>query len=288
MKSSTVHLLLNPARRQRERSYRRISEALAARGADVVELRPPSADAVPNELTAAIGQGMHRLVIAGGDGLIHRSLPALAHSEVDVGIVGVGSGNDFAQSLGLPSNLDHAIDVALGPTRPIDLIVNEEDRYAASVVTLGFSGQVTARGNAIRLPLRQFRYVVATLMELPRLRPIQLEMHIDGTRYDLAASLIAIGNTASFGGGMAICPEALPDDGLLAVTVIGDTNGFTLGRLLPTVFSARHVHHPKVTTYVGAEVTVRTLDQAEPWADGEVFAGQTFMVDRAALRVAYG
>ncbi len=259
-------------------------EAIAPAITDALGPADPGGDPAPGPAPAGDAGERPRLLIAGGDGLIHHALPAVAGTGIDVGIVGVGSGNDFARGLGLPSKVGPAVEAALGPTRPLDLIATDDGAYAASVVTAGFSGTVNARANALRFPPGQQRYTVATLLELPRLRPVDLELVVDGTPHHLPASLVAVANTPYFGGGMAICPDADPDDGLLDVTVIGATSALTLGRMLPTVFSGRHVRHPAVTVHRGAKVSVEF--DAPWWADGEPFRGQTFTAARSALRVA--
>ncbi|MEL7209277.1 MAG: diacylglycerol kinase family protein [Actinomycetota bacterium] len=280
-----LYLLVNPARTRRRGVDERIRSQLANQGHRAEQIRPDGVDDIAPAITRANANGdVERLLIAGGDGLLHHALPALAGSGIDVGIVGVGTGNDFARALGLPTRVAPAVTAALAPARPVDLVATGDGRYAASVVTGGFSGTVNARANNLRFPPGQQRYTVATLLELPRLQAVDLQLTVDGDHHDLTSSMFAVANTRFFGGGMAICPDATPTDGLLDVTVIGPTGALTLGRMLPTVFSGRHVRHPAVTTYRGAEITI-TTDTAL-WADGEPFGGQTFTAARGALRVA--
>jgi diacylglycerol kinase (ATP) len=304
----TVHLLVNPARARRAAVNTKIRQALESRGRRVIELRPPSIDAIAATIDAARDQALDhthadqppvpldRLVIAGGDGLVHHALPALADTKTTVGIVSVGTGNDFARALGLPTRIEPAVDAALAEPTPIDLIASSTStsaadpdptdwRYAASVVTGGFSGAVNHRANQLGFPPGQQRYTVATLLELPRLEPTPLRLALDGgAPLELSATLFAIGNSRFFGGGMAICPTADPTDGLLHVTVVGPTSRFVLARMLPTVFSGRHVNHPAVTTYQATTVDLAT--DAPLWADGERFGGVSLRPVPGALLVA--
>jgi diacylglycerol kinase (ATP) len=235
-------------------------------------------------LAQAHADGMSRLVLAGGDGLIHLSLPALAETDVVLGIVPVGTGNDFARALGLPTKLNLAVTSALAEPTKVDLIATGEGRWAASIVTGGFSGQVNARANRLRFPPGQQRYTLATLLELAGLHTIGLTLDIDGTVEELQTTLFAIANTRFFGGGMAICPDASPRDGLLDITVVGPTSRRVLAWLLPSVFSGRHVNHPAVRTWRGHQVQVTTT--AQLWADGEPFTGASFSAAPGVLRVA--
>ena len=313
----TVHLLVNPARARRTGVDTKIRGALEARGRRVVELRPSSVETIADTINEARNQapegtdarGQHppldRLIIAGGDGLIHHALPALAETKTTIGIVSVGTGNDFARALGLPTRIGPAVEAALTEPTPVDLIAATSEpapstvletpgetgieptarRYAASVVTGGFSGRVNDRANQLRFPPGQQRYTVATLLELRRLEPFSLRLVTDGgTPFELSASLFAIGNSRFFGGGMAICPSADPTDGLLDITVVRPASRFELARMLPTVFFGRHVNHPAVTTYRAATVDITT--EAPLWADGEPFVGRHLRLVPGALHVA--
>jgi diacylglycerol kinase (ATP) len=255
----------------------------------VIELSPVGIGQVAPAIEAARWDGMKRLVVAGGDGLLHHALPAVADTEVAVGIVPIGTGNDFARALGLDDDIEIAVDAALSDPSPIDLIAadpvsGEPTAWAASVVTGGFSGRATERANRLLFLRGQQRYTIAALLELAALKPMELTLDLDGTVHQLDATLFAIGNTRYFGGGMAICPDARPDDGLLHVTVIGAASRLTFARVLPTVFSGRHVDHPGVQTFRARCVGV-TVD-CDLWADGERFINEPFRAAPAALNVA--
>ncbi len=291
-----VHLLANPAARggRRAASGQAVAVAIEAAGHRVIPLRPTGPSDIAVTVAKAHTEGMERLVVTGGDGLIHHVLPALATTDVILGIVPVGTGNDFARALGLPTRLPAAVAAALGPARPVDLLATDDGRWAATVVTGGFSGQVNARANNLRFPPGQQRYTVATLAELRRLRPVTLTLTIpadegDDSPPDLVeqhvSTLFAVANTRYFGGGMAICPDASPDDGLLDVTIVGPTTPFQLARMLPTVFSGRHVRHPVVLTRRARRIQVET--DTILWADGEPFgSGGRLEAVAGALRVA--
>ncbi len=282
---SVVHLLVNPnAGARRRADVDAISGAIRVRGHKVAELRPTSIDTIAKTIIAARSNGLERLVIAGGDGLIHHALPAIAGTGLPVGIVPIGTGNDFARAAGLTTDVDRAVDAALSAPTSVDLISSTSGGWAASVVTGGFSGRVNATANTLRFPAGQQRYTVATFMELRHLEAFQLRLEIDDDVHELTSTMFAIGNTRFFGGGMAICPHAVPSDGLLDVTVIGATSRRELARVLPTVFVGGHITHPKVSVFRGRRIGVYA--DVQLWADGEPFAGNSFMAAPGALRLA--
>ncbi len=250
---------------------------LADRGWTVDLLKAEQADEVADVIASSRQRGMSRLILAGGDGLIHHALPALVDSSVIVGVVPVGTGNDFCRGLGLPTKRAASLDQATGPAAmSVDVIriaVGDQVRYGATVVTAGFSGRVNSRANELArrrgFPKGASRYTIATLAELAALEPVRFRLRFDDDPpTDEAACLIAVGNTRFFGGGMAVCPDARYDDGAFDVTTIQPVSRATFLGVLPLVFSGRHTRHPKVSQRRGRRLVV---GGDEPlWADGEV------------------
>lgn len=222
---------------------------------------------------AAIDDGADRLIVAGGDGSVHHAVQVVAETGVAFGVVPVGSGNDFAAAMGLPSTFPAAIACALGATHSVDLI-RVGDRYGATVATLGLSVEVTIRAEHLRRPSGRSKYTVATLLELPRMRDYPLRLTIDGVGHAAAPNLVAIANTPTFGGGMRIAPGADARDGMLDVVLIGPTSRNVMLRLLPRAGSGGHIGHPAVSVLRGARIEI---DADEPFrvdVDGEA-AGVT-------------
>jgi diacylglycerol kinase (ATP) len=234
-----------------------------------------------------------RLVVCGGDGLVHQCLPHLAGAGLELGLVPVGTGNDFARAFGIDD--DNAVAVATAAADRSTVVevdhVRAGDRYAASVVTGGYSGRVTDTANGLRFPPGSSKYTVAALLELGRLDAVPVRLTLGGMGGGEAEvieddlTMFAIGNTSWFGGGMEICPDADPCDGLLDVVAIGAIGRLSFARWLPRVFRGRHTGHRAVRLGRASSITIAT---AEPlWADGEPFADApvTLIVERGALRL---
>jgi diacylglycerol kinase (ATP) len=237
-----------------------------------------TAELVALEALPSLVGSMERLVACGGDGLVHQCLRHLVGTDVELAVVPVGSGNDFARAFGIDHHNGVAI-AAIAPDREdavrVD-VIQAGDRYAASVVTAGYSGRVNRTANGLRFPPGSAKYTVAALREIGRLSavPTKLTLHGDPgdepTVIEGDLTMFAIGNTAWFGGGMQICPTAEPTDGWLDVVALGEINRMSFVRWLPKVFKGAHTGHDAVQVGRARSVEVETDEPL--WADGEPFA----------------
>ncbi|MFI6131421.1 diacylglycerol kinase [Micromonospora sp. NPDC051141] len=274
-----VAVLANPtAARGRHRGL--LPEVLArlgAAGRPVELLRARTAGEAEAACHAAVAGGAGALVSVGGDGTVHRAVQAVAGTAVPFGPVPAGTGNDFAVDTGYPADPLAAVDViaaalTAGRTRPVDLArlsrPGDEDRWFGAVLAAGFDAIVNERANRMRWPRGRRRYDLAILVELARLRPRRYRLTLDGVPHEVDAVLVAVGNAASYGGGMRICPDADPTDGLLDVVVGGRFDRRTLMRVKPRIYRGTHVTHPLVRTYRARTVEL-VADGITTYVDGE-------------------
>ncbi|HEX5566806.1 MAG TPA: sphingosine kinase, partial [Streptomyces sp.] len=158
-----------------------------------------------------------------------------------------------------------------GEGRTIDL-GRAGGRWFGSVLASGFDSRVNDRGNRMRWPSGRLRYDLALLAELAGLRTVPYRLTLDdGPVREIEATLVAVGNGPSYGGGMRICGDARLDDGLLDVTVVGECSRTTLLRVFPRVYRGTHLSHPSVTVHRVAKVTLETTgrETVTGYADGE-------------------
>ncbi|WAJ43167.1 diacylglycerol kinase [Mycobacterium sp. Aquia_216] len=227
---------------------------LHARG-KVVEIIGDDAEDARHLAAAAIERGTDALVATGGDGVISNALQVLAGTDIPLGIIPAGTGNDHARELGIPTkDPEAAADVvADGWTQTIDLgrIRDTEgvNKWFGTVAATGFDSLVTDRANRMSWPHGRLRYYVAMLAELSQLRQLPFRLVLDGSReIDADITLAAFGNTRSYGGGLLICPNADYTDGLLDITMAHTASRSKLVRLFPTVMKGTHVELDEVST----------------------------------------
>lgn len=282
-----VHVLGNRTSRSGSDALDAVHAALSRRDVDTIELTAGSRDEAAAAASVAVDAGAERLIAVGGDGVVNIAGNAVAETDTVLGIVPDGTGNDFARALGLlDGSLDDQVERALDGPAPVDAIRTDHG-WVTSVATLGFSGDVTARANGLRWPKGQRRYAAATLLQLPRLRTLPVECTVDGKHFSSTTTLLAIGNTAYFGGGMRICPDASHTDGRMHVVNIAAVSRWRFMRVFPTVFSGRHVGRPEVTSTTGSSVRLSGAD-VDLWADGERLGSLPVALEvvPGALRVA--
>lgn len=249
-------------------------EHLRSRGMQVAVLEGGSAEGSLQLARQAVADGVDALIACGGDGTVHCALQAVAGTDVTLGIIPVGTGDDIARCLDLPLNdVQAAADViADGRVRNVDYgLIDTADgvhRAFLAVMSAGFDSEVTERANNLRWPTGSSRYLVATVAELGVYKPVEFQITVDGQSTVAEGMMLAVGNGSSYGGGMYVCPRALPDDGQLDLTFLTRTNTLTFLRTFPKVFKGTHIDHPSVRTMRGATVHVEAPGQTA-YADGE-------------------
>lgn len=285
---SSALVLGNPSVADGRAQLAEVVDACRRRGVDATAIEAPTVSDAREATVRAAAEGAARLIAVGGDGVVHIAVNAVAESETVLGVVPLGTGNDFARALGLVGgSVDEQVERALADASPVDAIRTGHG-WVASVATLGFSGDVTARANALAWPRGPARYTVATMLQLPRLRTLPVKLEVEGRQVGAATTLLAIGNTAYFGGGMQICPNARPDDGQLQAVSIGDVPRHRFARVFPTVFSGGHMERPEVSHAAGSWATIDGPADIDVWADGERLGPLPIRLDvvRGAVQVA--
>jgi YegS/Rv2252/BmrU family lipid kinase len=266
-----------------------LDEALAVlSGAEVVRTRAPA------ELEAVLDRAAGRtLVVAGGDGSLHAVVAALHHrdelSSSPIGLVPLGTGNDFARGVGIPLDPPAAARLILsGEPRPVDLIVDDAGGVVVNSVHVGAGAEASRKARPWKRMLGPVGYVVGaavTALDPPTLR---LRVTIDGKLVSDRPTLqVAIGNAPYVGGGTELTPEADPADGGLDVMV-----ACPVGTMARTAYALRlrsGEHHRLDDVFYGRGHTV-TVD-GDPFhasADGEIqgpLTRRAWEVRRAAFRM---
>ncbi|AGP31908.1 diacylglycerol kinase [Corynebacterium terpenotabidum] len=226
------------------------------------------------------------LVVCGGDGLINLALQEQAESTTPLGIIPAGTGNDHAREYGIPTHPRRAADViARGfyTTTDLGLMRNDagDTHWFGTIACAGFDSLVSDRTNRISWPKGQMRYNLAIVAEFFNFHSIPTRLVLDpGTAEERVIeenmTLVAMGNTKSYGGGMLICPDADHHDGVLDITVLERMNRGLAALKFTKIFDGSFVEEAGVRTYRAKKVRIEMTDldgqHINGYADGDCFA----------------
>jgi diacylglycerol kinase (ATP) len=179
---------------------------------------------------AAIAEGVGRIVVAGGDGTVCEVAQGLHRAGGgELAILPLGTGNDSARTLGVPAELEEAARAAVGGRcRPVDLI-RIGDRVVLNAIGVGLTGDINDRAAKIKWVRGFVVYLLAALSALFRYRTQRVRMVTDEGIYEGSMLILAVHGGPTTGGGFALTPAAVPDDGLLDACLVEEVG--PLGRL---------------------------------------------------------
>ena len=239
------------------------------------------------EAARAAGGAGETAVALGGDGLVGALAGALRQSDGVLGVLPGGRGNDFARVLGIPLDPVAACEVLrTGSVRRLDLGVVGE-RTFVGIASCGFDSDANRIANATRLVRGNLVYAYGGLRALLRWKPARFDVLLDGSTVTMIGYTVAIANSAVYGGGMLIAPDAALDDGQLDVVLIGAMPRLRFLLALPKVFRGEHVKLPTVRVIRARAVEVSADRAFTMYADGEPVAELPLKVtvEPAAVRV---
>ena len=247
-----------------------VARLLRDAGAEVEVTYSPGPHAMRSLATEAVRRG-DVVVSVGGDGMLSSLAGVVGELGGTLGIVPAGRGNDFARMLGLPGTPSGLADVLLtGAPRTVDLLC-AGDRLIAGSVYAGVDARAAAIVDRATWVPRALQYPLAAVRALATYTPARYRLDLDGAVRELVAATVVVANSAYYGKGMRIAPDANVDDGLLDVVVIEAASRVALVRALPSVYDGSHVLRPEVTVLRGrrVEVSAAGRDPVPVGADGE-------------------
>lgn len=278
-------LLINPRSRRGAESAGVVRAALEAGGLEIRD--PPDGPDSAAQIRAAAGE-VDLVVVGGGDGSLNAAVPALLETDLPLGVIPLGTGNDFARTIGLPLDPEEAARViAAGHLAPID--VGEANGHPfLNVANIGLGVDLTrALTRDAKRRWGVLGYAVAGLRVLRRVRPFTAWIEHGGQTHVSRTVHVAIGNGRHYGGGMVVDENARIDDGRLHAFSLEVEHWWKVIRLLPALRRGAVHDWAEIRTVVGEEVTVRTRRKRSVNTDGEITTETpvTIRVRREALRV---
>jgi len=281
-------LIVNTGSRRGERSFNAARAGLEARGIHVVESYPVRAGAqLPKLVERTIAAGHRLVVVGGGDGTLSSAVGAFAYADAALGVLPLGTGNSFAQTLTIPQDLGHALDIiAGGNVVDVDLgVVNEA--YFSNVATIGLSANVARRTPRwLKRILGPAAYVVIGVVQTFQHNAFIATID-DGERVvQLDTHQIIVANGRVFGA-TPITADAHVDNRSFAIVTLRGKSRWQVARLWLALLSGRINQLHDATGAKRSQCTITTVPPQYIDVDGEVVT-QTpgcFSIAAEALRV---
>ena len=245
----------------------------------------------------AVADGYALIVAAGGDGTINEVVNGLSDDwgRAKLGILPLGTGNDFARTIGMPTDIEGAVEILLrGETCASDVVCVESDktRYFVNVSAGGFSGLVDERvTDELKAAWGPLAYLRAATAALPDLEDYHTTIQFDDEEpQNLAVYNVVIANARYVAGGIPIAPDALLDDGLVDVLVVPAASMPRLATLVPLILLGQHLNHPDLMFRRVRSVTIDSRPGMWFNTDGELVGNEPakFTVLPQALQVIVG
>jgi len=267
-------LLLNPHSRSAADAEPTLTGELARRGIDLVGDGPQPPEKLP-ELLAEGGRGpLDRILIAGGDGTLNAALVELIGSGIPVAVLPLGTANDLAHNLGVPTDPAAAVRIALdGPVRSVD-VARVNGRLFLNVATLGLGPKVTSHlTKELKARLGFLGYPRALISAYRRSRPFHVWITASGGQsMRLNCLHLAVGNGHYYGGGAVVTHHARLDDGLLHLLAVRPRPFWRLLLQAPMVLFGLHRAAPDSVAFDATWIRLETRHPKRISADGEILA----------------
>jgi YegS/Rv2252/BmrU family lipid kinase len=229
-------------------------------------------------------QGYDMVIAMGGDGTVHEVVNGLMMIPEErrpvLGVVPVGSGNDFAHAIGVPRKPDHALVYALdGSATSVDLGLMTDEHgkkeYFDNTLGIGFDAIVTIRSHQLPV-VRGFLMYLTAVIQTILLNHNAITMEIetnDIQKWQQKNLLLTVCNGPREGGGFMMAPDAKVDDGILHYAMIKSVSRPMMFRLIPEVMKGTHGSFKQVS--MGTCVTMKVAADRAMYihADGEIYSG---------------
>ncbi|WP_010678008.1 diacylglycerol kinase [Bacillus timonensis] len=225
-----------------------------------------------NAARIAVERKYDLVIAAGGDGTINEVVNGLAEQEYrpTLGIIPVGTTNDFARAIGVPRNIDGACDVIVdGISVPID-IGRVNDRYFINIAGGGRLTELTYEvPSKLKTMLGQLAYYLKGMEMLPSIRPTEVSIEYDGKLFEGEIMLFLVSLTNSVGGFEKLAPDSSLNDGLFDLLILKKANLADFIKVATLAIRGEHINDPHVLYTKANRIKVNPTEKMQINLDGE-------------------
>ncbi len=274
MKMKRARIIYNPTsgRELFKRHLPEVLEKLEKAGFETSCHATTGAGDATNAARIAVERKYDLVVAAGGDGTINEVVNGLAEQEYrpTLGIIPVGTTNDFARAIGVPRNIDGACDVIVeGNSVPID-IGRINDKYFVNIAGGGRLTELTYEvPSKLKTMLGQLAYYLKGMEMLPSIRPTEVSIEYDGKLFEGEIMLFLVSLTNSVGGFEKLAPDSSMNDGLFDLLILKKANLADFIKVATLAIRGEHINDPHVLYTKANRVKVNPTEKMQINLDGE-------------------
>ncbi len=244
----------------------------------------------------AAEDGCDLVIALGGDGTVHEVMNGLMQVPAErrpvMGVVPIGSGNDFAYAAGITQKsaraLDHALKAENIQTMDVGLLTDEHGRkeYFDNTLGIGFDAVVTIRSHQLLIVKGFLMYLTAVIQTIVLNHdPMRLNIETDSDKWETSALMATLCNGPREGGGFMMSPQSQTNDGVFEYVIVNKVSRGTMFRLIPEFMKGTHARFKQISMGKFKKMTLTSDRPLYIHADGEVFTSFGSNVKKATIEV---
>ncbi len=219
------------------------------------------------------GAQSHTVVVSvGGDGTLNEVVNGLVGRSAVLGLIPVGSGNDFARAANIPFQFEQALEVLLQGRKKFVDLGKANERYFHNGVGIGFDAWVVHTSLGVKRLRGNTIYLYSVLRTLMNYKPVSLELNFNGSVKTDDNFMVTVGNGVSMGGGFYLTPDAENNDGLFDLCLIQNMPVVSILRNLIKVYGGQHKEDPRVEMHHTEKLTITGRQPFAVHVDGELLS----------------
>lgn len=228
----------------------------AFRGTDYTIVLSKSANSITALVQGELDKNYTEVIAVGGDGTLGEVVNGVIGKDIKVGILPVGSGNDFIKTLGISENLDQRLEaIKKGMTREV-YVPSVNQHYFINVLGWGVDAEIIKEKEKNFIREGKLNYLYSTIKMLLVYKPKEVTFYIDGKEFSREIYLVAIGNGQYVGSGMKICPKGNPEEEDFEICIVGKMPLLTLLWHFPKIYKGTHGSVKGIEMQKGREILV--------------------------------
>ncbi len=273
------HIIINASSKKGQQAVKEISKELARRSIEYkfyFTQYPKHAQELAKEIEAT---GAENIIGVGGDGTFHEIINGIQNlSEINLGFIPMGSGNDFATCARLNKrSIKKALnDILVGNIKKLDYIQFESGLRCLNIAGTGLDVEVLKKTLAMRRLKGRPNYLWGLIRVLKDFEPYKIDVEFDGQKKSYECIMVGVCNGAYFGGGMKLSPFSDISDGKLNLVVIKMVKRSKIKFILPKFLRGGHIDMYFTEHYLVDKVKISYDESYKVELDGEIYSGLDF------------